>query len=91
MVQVLHISNGDVLNSKLQAQGNRIDQQLGGGAADEEIVSDLFMAALSRQPTDAERSRLVAQLTEAPAAQRRQAIEDLYWSVLSSTEFLFNH
>ncbi len=33
----------------------------------------------------------MAALDEAPADERRQVIEDLYWSILSSKEFLFNH
>ncbi len=40
------------------------------------------------------RCRLDAAMREIPdksAAARRKAIEDLYWSVLSSKEFLFNH
>jgi Protein of unknown function (DUF1549)/Protein of unknown function (DUF1553) len=39
-------------------------------------------------------ARLDAAMKEIPekaAAARRKAIEDLYWSVLSSKEFLFNH
>jgi hypothetical protein len=39
-------------------------------------------------------ARLDAAMKEIPekaAATRRKAIEDLYWSVLSSKEFLFNH
>jgi hypothetical protein len=33
----------------------------------------------------------VAELRGVEPAQRRQAIEDLYWSVLTSREFLFQH
>ncbi len=29
--------------------------------------------------------------TKAIAAARRQAVEDLYWAVLTCHEFLFNH
>ena len=39
-------------------------------------------------------ARIDAAMREIPdkaAAARRRAIEDLYWSVLSSKEFLFNH
>ena len=28
---------------------------------------------------------------ELPLTDRRQLVEDLYWSILSSKEFLFNH
>jgi Protein of unknown function (DUF1553)/Protein of unknown function (DUF1549) len=134
MSQVLHLANGDTLNSKIEASGNRIDHML--GADDHSVVEDLYLAALSRFPSPAERQKLSAALgqvedsdrqpalaelrqkiataqavkdsaarrkmlesvqeriREIPAESvrlRRKAIEDLYWSVLSSNEFLFNH
>ena len=91
MTQVLHLANGGTLNGKLQAQGNRIDQLVMAGAADAAIVDELYLAALSRQPTESERKRIVELLATTPAAERRVALEDLFWSVLSSREFLFNH
>lgn len=93
MVQVLHLANGDTLNGKLQAQGNRIDRLLAAGASDEQIVDELYLAALCRPPTPQQKERLLAVLRETAgdAAQRREAIEDLFWSVLSSREFLFAH
>jgi hypothetical protein len=33
----------------------------------------------------------VKTLAAAPDAGRRAALEDLFWSLLSSREFLFNH
>ena len=55
------------------------------------IVEELYLAALSRLPTAAERDALVAELAAGASEDRRQTIEDLYWSVLTSREFLFNH
>jgi hypothetical protein len=90
MVQVLHISNGDSLNDKLQAKGNRLEQLLSANTPDDKLVEDLYLSALSRLPTEDEKSRLFAVLAE-PGQDKRQVLEDLYWSVLSSREFLFNH
>jgi hypothetical protein len=90
MVQVLHISNGDTVNQKLEEKGNRLEMLIGGGRSDEEIVNEVYLAALSRHPTEAEKTQLLATLSEG-GADRRLLIEDLYWSILSSTEFLFNH
>jgi hypothetical protein len=134
MSQVLHLTNGNTLNAKIEAGGNRIDHLL--AADDGAVVEDLYLAALSRLPTASERQKLTAALAQVedsdrlpaladvqgriaaamaikdPAARqqavaavekrvreipaesvraRRKAIEDLYWSVLSSNEFLFNH
>ncbi len=90
MVQVLHISNGNSLNEKLQASGNRLQQLLTAGASDEQFIDEVYLAALSRPASDAEKSRLLAVFAET-GADKRQVLEDLYWSVLSSKEFLFNH
>ncbi|MFM8252289.1 MAG: DUF1549 domain-containing protein [Planctomycetota bacterium] len=91
MTQVLHMANGNTLNGKLQTPGNRLEQQLAAGAAPAAIIEELYLSALSRFPSDAEREQLLSALQETPAAERRVAFEDLYWSVLSSREFLFNH
>lgn len=91
MVQVLHITNGDTINQKLAAKGSRVEQLLAAKTPDDKIVEDAYLSALSRQPTDAEKQQLVSELGQGPAAEKRQAIEDLYWSLLSGKEFLFNH
>jgi hypothetical protein len=91
MVQVLHISNGDTINEKLSAAGNRIEKIIAQGMPTARIVEEAYLAALSRLPSEPERAKLVAALDGAPAAERRAAIEDLYWSIFSSKEFLFNH
>jgi hypothetical protein len=91
MVQVLHISNGNTLNTKLEKKGNRIDQWLNGNVPVEKMVDEAYLAALARQPTAKERSAIVAAVTEAPEAERRQVLEDMLWGILSSKEFLFNH
>ncbi len=91
MVQVLHISNGDTINQKLAAKGNRLEQMLAAKMSNEQIVDEAYLSALSRPPSDGERTKLLAALAATPEAERRVVIEDLYWSILSSKEFLFNH
>lgn len=91
MVQVLHISNGKTLNDKLQAKGNLVERWLASKMSYEQIVDELYLRALSRLPTAGEKQALVQALGETPEAERRQALEDLCWGVLSSKEYLFNH
>jgi hypothetical protein len=91
VVQVLHIANGGSLNEKLQAAGNRIEKLLAAKTPDDKLLEDLYLSALARLPTEVERTKLLSELDAAPDAEKRQAVEDLYWSVLSSKEFLFNH
>jgi hypothetical protein len=91
VVQVLHLSNGDALNKKLSASGNAIDASMKSGKPIETIVDDLYLAALARKPAAATAAEVVKLYRETPAAERRKLLEDVYWGVLSSKEFLFNH
>ena len=89
MSQALHLSNGDTLNEKLRAKGNRIETLL--ASAPETIVQEAYLASVSRLPTEAETRKILDVLAGAKDAERREAIEDLFWGLLSSREFLFNH
>ncbi|KAF0181154.1 MAG: hypothetical protein FD161_460 [Limisphaerales bacterium] len=91
MAQALHIANGDTLNPKLAAKDNRIGKLLAEKKTNEEILDEAFLSTLSRPPTATERTRSLKLLTDAGEAERRAALEDLYWGLLSSKEFLFNH
>jgi hypothetical protein len=96
MAQALHIANGDTLNKKLAAKGNRVDGLLapkasGEHRSDDAIIDDAYLSALSRYPSAPEKERVRAILAAVPGSERRAAIEDLFWGLLSAKEFLFNH
>jgi hypothetical protein len=91
--QALHLNNGKTLNDKLRAKGSRLESWLTEKVSDEEAVRRLYLLALCREPTVGERTKFAALLGEAAAdgkTTRREALEDLFWAVLSSKEFLFN-
>jgi len=90
MAQVLHISNGDTLNKKLEETGNKIGQILKDKTPHEKVIEDLYLSGFSRFPTGDEQAKLSKMLSEG-GSDTRQLLEDLFWSVLSSKEFLFNH
>ncbi len=90
MTQVLHMFNGDTVNKKLGSPGSAAEKAT-ADPSNEKAVENLFLAALSRFPTDIERQKLAAELASVKPEERRGVIEDLYWSVLSGREFLFNH
>ena len=91
MKQVLHLYNGDTINAKLRAGGNRIDALVSGGASDEQVIEEAYLSTLARLPTQREKTELLAVFAESSADERRLVIEDLYWGLLSSRGFLFNH
>ena len=71
-------------------QGNRIEGLLSSKASDEKIVEDAYLSGLARYPSAEEKKAILGALGQAKE-NRREAIEDLYWSVLSSKGFQFNH
>jgi hypothetical protein len=61
------------------------------GMDDSALIDEVYLAGLSRYPTVDERAKLAKLLETTPPDQTREAIEDLFWAVFSSREFLFNH
>jgi hypothetical protein len=94
MIQVLHLSNGSTLNEKLKAPGNRparllrLRQRGMSGAA---MVDEIYLACLSRYPTEAERGQLLAMLPGPGEPTEAEVVEDVFWALMSTREFLFNH
>jgi hypothetical protein len=55
-------------------------------------VETLYLAALGRKPTAAERAKLVAYVEKGgPTGDSTQALADVFWALLNSSEFIFNH
>ena len=88
--QALQLVGGRLVHDKIQAKDNRIGKLFRAGADDAAIVEDLFLAALGRLPSGSERSLALAALSRRPT-HRRQAAEDLVWSLINHPEFLFQH
>ena len=91
MSQALHLANGDTLNQKLSAKGSVVTRLAEPGLPAEAVVEEAFLASLSRMPTAAERERMSGAIAQAKGPDRRAAVEDAFWALLSSREFIFNH
>jgi hypothetical protein len=86
--QTLHLAVGDTLRSRLGANG-RITNLLQANETPASIIADLFVLALSREPTPEESSSMRSLVSENSADAA--AYEDGLWGLLNSTEFAFNH
>ena len=91
MVQVLHLSNGDTINAKLGATDNRLTRWLLSSTDDSALLDEVFLTCLSRFPRPVESETFLTLLAETPPEQRREVLEDMVWSIISSREVLFNH
>ncbi len=87
--QVLHFMNGKGINDRLTSKEGRIAQLVSSGKSNTEIVRELYLATLSREPELDE--MLTASLRIHASQERRQGVEDILWVLLNSKEFVFNH
>lgn len=86
--QALHLMNGENSHIKVR-DGGVVKRMLDAKKTPPEIVSELYLRCLSRKPTDEERKSIETQLAGDTNVQL--ALEDLFWALLNSREFLFNH
>jgi Protein of unknown function (DUF1549)/Protein of unknown function (DUF1553) len=86
--QSLHLLNGNTTTQKIQ-QGGLIDRRLKEKKAPMEIVEELYVRCLCRKPDPSERSRLEAVFAGNP--NPKQPLEDVFWALLNTREFTFNH
>jgi hypothetical protein len=87
--QSLLLIGGDVIESKITNLGGYLTHMLELSPEPDEVVENLYMRTVCRAPTDTERDHWAAELKKDPSM--REAAEDLFWSLLNSREFAFNH
>jgi hypothetical protein len=86
--QALHLLNGDTVTSRVQS-GGVIAKALAAKHAPSQIIEELYLRCLSRRPNRMELINLCTLVNE--AADKQKALEDVFWAILNSREFLFNH
>lgn len=87
--QALHLMNGDAVNERIK-QGRVVTKMIAEKKSDREIVEDLFLRVFGRMPMEKEWSA-VQQAIGSDAGARQPVLEDLFWALLNSKEFYFNH
>jgi hypothetical protein len=89
LAQALQFVNGRLIKEKLALPKNRLGRLLAERLTDREVLDELYLATLSRFPSDAERRKMSVHV--AGKTERRQAWEDVQWALLNSLEFRFRH
>ena len=87
--QSLLLIGGDVIESKVESLNGYLANLLELNPETDEIVDNLYLRVVCRPPTAEELSRWSAELKHAKSL--REASEDLFWALLNSREFAFNH
>jgi hypothetical protein len=92
--RTFQLISGPMVQELLHRGGNRLDTLLKAmesdkSATDAKIVDELFWTVLGRAPCDDETPRFVAYLHD--SKDRRQAAEDIAWSLVNAKEFLLRN
>ena len=86
--QALQMLNGDVVQGKI-LRGGVVKKLVDEGQTPEQAIDTIYARCLTRKPLPEETERLVAVVSS--AANPQAGLEDVFWAVLNSREFLFNH
>jgi hypothetical protein len=87
LAQALHTLNGDGLVLKTRDAKSRVTRLVAAGMPHDEIVGELYLAALSRPPSEAEAIASREMLAESPTPL--EFYQDLLWALINSKQFLF--
>ena len=85
--QALFLMNSPLINNGIRGQGNtRLGRILSKFDDNGDALGELYLLVLSREPSAREVQIAKEYLVE--VGNRREAFEDLMWSLLNSSEFL---
>jgi hypothetical protein len=87
--QALLLIGGSVVESKVSGLNGYLTSALKLELEPEELVENLYYRTVCRPPTAEELAHFGAELKK--ASSRTEAAEDLFWALLNSREFAFNH
>jgi hypothetical protein len=90
--QALTLMNGPMIASATTDAPKGILRSLLAPFFDDDRIEKLFVATLSREPTEDERTRYAKFLSDQPDdAEKSETLGDVLWVLLNSTEFTMNH
>ena len=89
IAQALHLMNSPITARKVHDRDGRAARLADSTLTPDEVLDELYLATLSRFPTDDERKFMKRAFVE--TSDRREAAEDLLWTLMNTKEFVFNH
>lgn len=87
--QALNLVNGKTISDAVSDANGRIAKAILAGRSDRDLIDELYLAALSRPPLDAEVASASKYLSS--GGGRTERAQDLLWALVNSKAFLYNH
>ena len=89
--QILMLFNGDLIQAATSLdQDGFLDQVVVANRTNRDKINALYLAALARWPSSSE-LRYANHLLLARKGQVKEALQDVWWALLNSNEFILNH
>ena len=89
VLRSLHRFVGPTFSKGFVGRGGKLDELISHESSDQKIIEQLYLAAVSRFPTEREQSEL--QRLIADQSSRDVGLESLVWALLNGREFVYNH
>jgi Protein of unknown function (DUF1549)/Protein of unknown function (DUF1553) len=90
--QRLVLMNGTIVRERIKSDFFNASFRIAGLAPDDRTaVEAAFLAVLTRRPIDEESSYFATRLQGTSGDARKERLSDLFWSLLNTTEFSWNH
>jgi Protein of unknown function (DUF1553) len=90
MLQALHFLNSKSIQARVANPNGRAALVARDKKSDADVVTELYLWSLARNPSEAEMKLSVAYL-KTHAERRVEAVQDLMWALLNSRDFLLVH
>ena len=89
VAQALYLINDQEVLAKLDNRRGRLPKLIASIEDDRDLISELYLTALSRFPTEDEIEIHLMHVAEAPT--RAEGMKDVLWSLINVREFVFIH
>jgi hypothetical protein len=86
--QSLHLLNGTTIEGKV-SNGGLVRKMLKEKQTPAQIIETIYVRSLSRKPSAEELAHLEKIVADGKDAEK--ALDDIFWAILNSREFVFNH
>lgn len=87
--QLLHLQNGSSVVEKIKSPEGRLAALLKEQPDNAKLVESLFLSTMGRRPRASESKTVLGMFGD--GSDRDEVARDLFWALVNSKEFVFNH